>query len=355
MEGWGMGILRALRNNWKIHVIMLFIVSFLSPPSSGIAGEFKRVVVIVTMPVPACEANLKWFVTELNDLGYKDGSNMSLTVIRAKGDRQFAEAEFRRILEAGKPDAVVTIATLASQAALKVLKGTKVPIFFFQVSDPVGAGLINKIGEPTGTNVTGRVFTVPQEIKVDLAMRLVGQTIPKRPIRFGYIHSTYPSAMGDIRELKAIVEKRNDVRYENYQIKYKKVPGGVPEMLEGVRKGVQTISDKVDFWWEPMCPLGEIDDYTQLLLSQSNIYVAMGQRLTSVKMGALLYMTPDLEAGGREAAKIVDAILNGANPGEIPVTPPARFQLGINISTALKLNIVVPPDILDLAGDHVYR
>jgi len=81
----------------------------------------------------------------------------------------------------------------------------------------------------------------------------------------------------------------------------------------------------------------------------------MGQKMESVKLGALLHITPDLEAGGREAAKMVDAILKGADPGKIPVKPPAKFQLGINLTTALKLNIVVPPDILGLAGNHVYR
>ena len=70
---------------------------------------------------------------------------MNLTIIRANGDRQFAEKELQKVLKSGKPDVVATIATLASQAALKVLKDTDVPIFFFQVSDPVGAGLIKKI------------------------------------------------------------------------------------------------------------------------------------------------------------------------------------------------------------------
>ncbi len=81
----------------------------------------------------------------------------------------------------------------------------------------------------------------------------------------------------------------------------------------------------------------------------------MGNNKASVQQGALLHITPDIEASAREAAIFVDAILKGANPGKIPITPPAKFQIGINLSTALKLDIVVPPDMLDLAGDHVYR
>lgn len=355
-EGVGMGIFKKWRNTLKLHAILIFIVFFLSLPSAAGAAEFKRIVVMVTMPVPACEAHLKYFVTQLDDMGYKEGNNMALTIIRANGNRQFAEDELRKVLKTGTPDAVATIATLASQAAVTVLKDTNVPIFFFQVADPVGAGLIKKNGEPTGTHVSGRIFTVPSGVRIDLAMRLVGQTIPKnRPVRFGYIHSTYPSSMGDIRGLKDIEKERNDIHFESYSVTYETVPMGIPAMLTAATSGVKAISDKVDFWWEPQDPLGELDAFTPLLLNHSTIPVAMGQKMESVKLGALLHITPDMEASGREAAKMVDAILKGADPGKIPVTPPAKFQLGINLATALKLNIVVPPDILDLAGTHVYR
>ena len=356
MKEVGMVIFKKWLSNRTIVTILVVTAFFLSSPFSVKAGEPKRVVVIVTMPVPACEAHLKWFITQLNDLGYKDRETMDLIVIRANGDQQYAEDELQKVMKTGEPDAVATIATLASQAALKVLKGMKVPIFFFQVSDPVGAGLIKKIGEPTGTNVSGRIFTVPREIRIGLVMRLVGQTIPKnKPIRFGYIHSTYPSAMGGFQELKSFENNRNNIRFESYPVTYEKVPQGVPAMLTAAKSGIHAISDKVDFWWEPQGPLGELHDYTHLLLDNSIIPIAMGQTLESVKAGALLHITPDLEASGREAAKFVDALLKGTDPGKIPVIPPSKFQFGINLTTALKLNIVVPPDILDLAGDHVYR
>lgn len=218
---------------------------------------------------------------------------------------------------------------------------TGVPVFFFQVTDPVGAGLVKQIGEPTGTNVTGRVFTVPAQVRMDFAMRLVSQTVPTdRPVVFGFVHSTYPSAMGDIRQLKAIEQQASDFRFAVHTVPYEKGPEGIPAMLATAGQGVQALSDHVDFWWESQEPLGEHPDYTRLLLERSTTPIAMGQTLDSVKMGALMHITPDLEAGGREAADLVAAILEGTNPGTIPVTVPARFQLGINLSTALDLNIV---------------
>ncbi len=345
-----------MNNNRKIYTAVLTFVIFFALSFSAAANTFKKVVVIVTMPVPACEAHLTSFVSQLTELGYKDGENMALTIIRANGDREFAETELQKVVKEGRPDAIATIATLASQAAVTVLKDTDVPIFFFQVADPVGAGLVEKIGGPTGTNVSGRVFTVPAEVRINLAMRLAGQTIPeKRPVRFGYIHSTYPAAMGDMRALAAIGKKNNGIVFDTYEIPYRKVPQGVPEMLSKALEGIHTLSDTVDFWWQPQGPLGELDAFTRLLLDHSKVPVAMGQTMESVKTGALMHITPDLEASGREAAKLVDGFLKGADPGTIPVTAPAKFTLGINLTTALRLHIVVPPDILELAGDNIYR
>jgi len=345
-----------MKNNRKIYTAVFAAVFFFILSFPAAAEPFKKVIIIVTMPVPACEAHLKSFVSQLTELGYKDGENMALTIIRANGDLEFAETELQKVVKAGKPDAVATIATLASQAAVTVLKDTDVPIFFFQVVDPVGAGLVEKIGEPTGTNVSGRIFTVPAEVRINLAMRLAGQTIlEKRPVRFGYVHSTYPSSMGDMRALTAIEKQNSGILFDTYEIPYKKVPQGVPEMLVKVLEGIHTLSDTVDFWWEPQGPLGELDAFTRLLLDHSSVPVAMGQTMESVKMGALMHITPDLAAGGQEAAKLVDGLLKGTDPGSIPVTAPATFTLGINIATAQRLLIVVPPDILELAGDNVYR
>lgn len=319
------------------------------------AAAAKRVIIIETMPVPVVLEHKKWILNKLEALGYKPGNTLDLVDIRAKGDRDLAERELRQALVQGQPDLVITIATMATQAAVAVLRGTNIPILFCVVADPVGAGVVKKVGEPTGTNVTGRVYTVPRQTKIDFAMELVGQTKSQRPIRFGFIHSTYPSALGDLRELMALSQKGRDVRFVPYEVNYREVPVGMPTMLEDCVMGVAHLKDKIDFWWEPTGPMAEVDQYTSLLLKNSLVTIAMGNRLSSVKMGALLQISPNWKASGQEIAILADAILKGQNPGEIPVAYPTTFDLGINLSTALKLNIVVPPNILEMAGPNVYR
>jgi putative ABC transport system substrate-binding protein len=219
----------------------------------------------------------------------------------------------------------------------------------------VGAGIVEQLYVPTGTNVTGKVYTVSQEAKIEMLLRLLGQTAVQRPIRFGFIYCTYPSAQWDILELQKVAATRDDVIFVPYEILYEEVPDGLPEMFENIKAAIQALKGKVDFWMESSGPLGDTSEYTQLLLDHSDIPIVSGAKLSAVKMGALMHITPNLKASGQEAAELAMQILNGLEPGQIPVTPPATFDVGLNLTTALQLKIVVPPDILQIAGEHVYR
>ena len=331
------------------------MLQFIFLASIAWADDFKRLILMETMPVPTVLEHSKWFRLHMADMGYIQGKNLELVILKAKGDRELAERLLSTELSKGNPDLVVTIATLASQAAAKLLKDKDVPILFFQVSDPIGAGLIKKINAPSGTNITGNVFTVSRNAKIEMLIRLVEQTTVAKPIRFGLIHSTYPSALGDIRELKKIEKGRDDLVFVPYEIPYRKFSDGLPALIEAIRKAVNLLAGKVDFWIEPLGPFGETQEYTHVLLQNSNIPIAFGTKLYSTKNGALMHITPHLEASARETALIADKILKGKNPGHIPVTPPSKFDLGFNLTTALKLGIVIPPDMLRLAGDNVYR
>jgi putative ABC transport system substrate-binding protein len=307
------------------------------------------------MSVPVVLEHSKWFIHELNDLGYKSDQNLDLRVIQANGDKIRAKKLLLEAIDIKYPDLVVANATLASQVACQVLKGTGIPILFMTVSDPVGAGIIDKIGMPTKTNITGRVHMIDRKIKINMVIRLIDRKFSNKPIRVGFIYSSYPSAVGDLRNLQAAAKESDDIVFVPYEVAYKKVPEGSPAMLDEVVKGISFIGNKVDCWWEPSGPLGELDEYTKLLLEKSRKVIVMGTKNKSVELGALLHLTPSIEGSGREIARIADAILQGSDPGRIPPLPPEKFDMGINLETAVKYGIVIPQDILNLAGDNVYH
>jgi putative ABC transport system substrate-binding protein len=319
------------------------------------AQQPKQVILMETMPVPAVLEHSRWFQQSLQEIGKQQEIQIELTLLEANGDRELAETLLTAELSKDLPDLVATVATLATQTAVQLLQGTEVPLLFFQVSDPVGAGIVEQLHVPTDTNVTGKVYMVSREAKIEMLLRLLRQTDVQPPIRFGFIHSSYPSAQGDIQELQEVAATRNDVEFVPYEIQYKEVPAGLQEMFEDVKAAITSLEGKVDFWVEPSGPLGETSEYTQLLLDYSDIPVVSGTKLDAVKIGALMHITPNLKASGEEAAELAMQILNGLDPGQVPVTPPATFDVGLNLTTALRLKIVVPPDILQMAGEHVYR
>ena len=320
-----------------------------------LAEEMKKLVLIETMPVPSILEHEKWFRKFLSEEGFVEGENISIVQIDADGNYNRAEKLLREEIKKGRPDIVVTIATLASQAAKIVLSDTGIPQFFFQVSDPVGAGIIETIGTVTGSNLSGRVYTVPRDVRLDLVTKLINQTVIGRPVRIGYIHSAYPSSKGDIRELLELSKDRQDIIFLPYEVEYRSVPAGIPEMLKDVKKGINSLSRQIDFWWEPLGPLGELPEYTDLLLRESDIPIAVGNHEVSIGKGALINITPDIRNSAKEAAQLVSIIIRGEDAGRIPVTYLSSFKVSLNLKTALQLNIIIPPDILELAGDNTFR
>jgi putative ABC transport system substrate-binding protein len=334
----------------------LLLISLLLPISQCIAANTpKRIIIMETMPVPVVLEHSHWFKQEMQRLGYVPGKNAVFEVIKAQGDKQRAITQLKGAMKHGKPDVVVTFATLASQAAHEVLAGKKVPIVFAVVSDPVGAGLIKRLRVPSKSNITGLVFTLFRKVKVDMAMRLLAPGTNAGPLRFGVIHSSYPAARGDVEHYKKIAKAKPGLEFINYEIPYQKMPQGLDAMMDGYQKGINRLKGRVDYWWQVSGPLGEVEESTAMLLKAEPVPLIYGNTIESVKAGALFSINANYIEGGKETARLVDAVLNGADPGSIPVVPPDNFDLGINLTTAMKLKIVIPSDLLTMAGERVFR
>lgn len=314
-----------------------------------------NIILLETMPVKAVLEHSQWFLKGIEEINRNEQVDIRVQVININGDKEHGVILLKKALKAGPVDLVITNATLATQVAYQELKDTGIPQAFFTVSDPVGAGIIKEVGQPTGEKVTGLVFTLSRETKLNILYRMLDAGKKKNNLKIGFIHSSYPSSVGDFRELNKIAQRDKRVQLIPWEIEYRKVPEGTQEMINDCKKAIKKLEKKVDYWFEPSGPLGELSIYTETLLNHSKNPICFGNRWESSQAGALFFITPDRERYGKDMARLAYMILQGEDPGKIPPIPPDYFKFGINISTALKLNIVIPQDLLELAGDNVYQ
>jgi putative ABC transport system substrate-binding protein len=105
-------------------------------------NDLKRIFLLETMSVKVVIERSHWFRVQMKELGYREGINMTLKVLKANGSYERAESLLNSALAENKPDLVETNGTLASKAAAKILGDSNIPQLFLTVSDPVGAGLV---------------------------------------------------------------------------------------------------------------------------------------------------------------------------------------------------------------------
>lgn len=332
---------------WFLTLIALWAVSLAQ------AAEPKRVLLIETMPVQAVTVPAKAFVEQLRAKGWGE-DQLKIERFEAQGSREKARQFTENALKQGHVDLAVTVATYASQGAFEPLRKQGVPQLFFTVADPVGAGLVGAVGVPSGTNVTGLVYTVPRNTKLKVVMPLLRQAFDRRPIKIALIHTDYPSELGDARKLALLSLTEKDIEFVMRQIKYHKVPEQTEKMMVQLRRELKDLRGQVDGIWSPQGGLGQTAEFAKTVVD-SGIPLVYAVNTEAVEYGALLYLDPSYEATARDAAFYGDQILRGKDPGSLPVAYPTQFKLAVNLTTALNMGVVLPRHILKMAGQNLYR
>lgn len=341
---------------WGVLILFVFAVTFLVSPfvsSSDSALERKRIVVLETMHAPIVAQFTEGFLNKLQKLNNPEQYQLEITRLNAEGNAEKADKLLIAALDENV-SLVVSVATLAARVAKNHLQDSNIPHVFMCVTDPIGAGLVEKIGLPSGRNITGKVHYMPVKARIETVVRLVGGKHTGRKVRFGYIHTDYPADMSDLARIQAEEKKRNDIEFIPYLIPYQQLPRYSAELLEQLEEGIGTLDQRVDYYWAPRGALAVLPEHDEIILNKAAKPFVVGATEGSVKKGALLHMTGDPISQGEDAAVITMQILQGKEVAEIPVTLPGRIQFALNTETATQLQLVIPSDILQLAGDNLY-
>jgi putative tryptophan/tyrosine transport system substrate-binding protein len=306
--------------------------------ASAQQGErVRRIGVLMSVANNALgQARAKAFQQELEQLGWTPGRNLLIEYRWAEGRAErYADfaAEFVRL----NVDVIVAEATPPTLAAKQAT--SVIPIVFMGAGDPLGTGLVTSLARPGG-NVTGLSMQA-----TDLAgkrVELLREAVPhlKRLAVLGNVD--IPQVVLEMREVEAASQKL-DLQVVPLEIRRVNDIAPVFEALKGRADGLYVCA-------EPLSVINRV---------QINA-LALGARLPTmhgirecVEAGGLMSYGTSFSDQFRRAAELIDKILRGAKPAEIPVEQPTKFDLIINLTTAKALGLTVPLALLTRADEVI--
>jgi putative ABC transport system substrate-binding protein len=271
----------------------------------------------------------------LRELGWIEGRNIAIEYRWAEGrNERYSEiaTEFTRL----KVDAIVTTGTGAVVAAKQATAA--IPIVFTSAGDPVATGLVASLARPGG-NVTGLSNQLPDA--AGKRLDLLREIVPN--LRRLAILTNIASPIGAV---------------ETAQLQAAARPVGIEILALEIRRA-EDIAPRLE---ELKGRAGALYVVSEPLMSVSRVRIntlALGMRVPTlhgfreyVEAGGLMSYGPNLLNQFRRAADIVDKILRGAKPGDIPVEQPTKFDLVVNLTTAKMLGLTIPESFL-LRADEV--
>ena len=279
------------------------------------------------------------FFEELSRLGYVEGQNLGIERYSGEGQPE-RYAELARDVVNTHPD---LIATLGAHLSLDFkMATTTIPIVTI-VIDPIAQGLVASIARPGG-NITGVTIAGGLEL-IGKRMGLLVEAMPKLST-VGYLASRpyWEDARGGaVREaakragilLKAVLMggSFNEAEYQR-----------VFRSMEQDRADALMVSDEAE----------HVPNRSTIveLAAKGRIPTIYAHR-EFVEAGGLMAYSVDLADIYRRLASLIDKILKGANPGDIPFYQPTKFELNINLKTAKALGLEMPAMLLARADEVI--
>jgi len=267
----------------------------------------------------------------LQELGYRENQDFAIGVRFVQG--HLAELpEAARALTRQGVDLIVTSdgdhSTRAAQHAT-----TRIPIVFLDASiDPVSAGFVKSLARPGG-NTTG---------VTDLNFELV-------PKGLEVFHELVPG----LRRVLLVYDATDDVAVSRLQV-YRDAAHRLGLTLverparteDEARSAISTIrKSEVDGIFSPRLLSQNIPGLILEIAPKRGI-PSMFEAPFYVERAGLASYGADKQALGRQAARLVDKILKGARPADIPVEQATKFELAINLKAAKALGLTIPPSML---------
>lgn len=288
-------------------------------------------------PAPARPRSIP-LLERLKALGWSEDGNLVVERAYANRDVELLP-RLANGLVAKRVDLIWAGAPAAAVAAARATR--TIPIVFANVTFPVELGLVDSLAKP-GRNATGVGFLAGGMEQAAKPLEFLRQISPDAR---RLAHFWTPAVMRDIR---------------GEEVKISFAPFDEAAAALGFELQLHEVFKAADFDRAFAAALGERTQAVLALATPLNwterkriVDFANRSTLPSAfdarayaEIGGLLAYGPDVGENVLESANIVDRILRGAQPAELPVRLPGRHELAVNLKTARALRLTVPPSIL---------
>jgi putative tryptophan/tyrosine transport system substrate-binding protein len=267
---------------------------------------------------------------ELHALGYVEGKNIAIEYRYAdnKLDRLPALAEELVGLKVDVFVVTTTPATLALKNATRTI-----PIVFFRVSDPVAVGLIDSLARPGG-NITGVTNIAP--VLAGKRLELLKETIPELSRAAVLWNPKDPASTQQWKESQLSARELGLQLHSMEVSSADKYEGAFKEAIKA-RSAALAVTDHAL----------AVSNQKQIAdLATKNRLPAIYGQVRHVDSGGLMSYGADEAEIYRRVASMVDKILKGTMPADIPVEQPTKFEFIINLKAAKQIGLTVPPNVL---------
>lgn len=279
--------------------------------------------------------NLESLRKGLRELGWIEGRNLVV-------EYRFAEEQLDRLPELAaelvrsRVDVIFSFGNPANQAVKNAT--TTIPIVVVS-ADPVAFGLVRTFAKPGG-NITG-VSMLDAELSAK-RIELLKEAAPKVSRVAYLLNSANPGSATILKETEAAA------RSLGLQLQIVKLTS--PSELDTAFSSI--IANRADAVVVQHDPMLQNAGRRIVDLAATHRLIAMGDNREFVAYGGLISYATTFEERHRRAAALVDKILRGAKPSDLPVEGPTTFELVINVKTAKALGLTIPPSLL-LRADQI--
>jgi putative ABC transport system substrate-binding protein len=282
------------------------------------------------------QSQLDAFRDGLSALGWSDGDNLVILDRWAEESTARLPAIVKELMGAG----VAVMVTAGSQVTLAAKRASPtIPIVLVGVDDPVALGAAASLAQPGG-NATGLSLTSSELIAKRL--QLLQELVPG-------LHRVAVIVRAD----PGLEQKLHDIRSNAKRVKiealmFEATTGTALNLAFGRLRG-----ERCEAVYVASGPLGPAKRAQIIALAaESRLPAIYSFRVFPVDGGLMSFAVDDGDLF-RRAAGFVDKIVKGADPAALPIEPPRKFDLVINLKTAEALGLTIPPSILARADEVI--